>query len=137
MARLWLVASLVGARGVAGLGAATTDSSTMQFATAVDESSAYQQAAALASASSGFAPVIYQRDGKCLGVDVWDDSDELYVYTCNGLDDQSWRFANGELQYYDGRCVENDNVLPRLRSCDGSTAQKFVYTVDRSIQNNS
>ena len=134
MARLWLVASLVGARGVAGLGAAPTDPSMMQFATAVDESSANQQAAAPAGASSGFAPVVYQRNGMCLGVDVWGD---LYVYTCNGLDVQSWRFANGELQYYDGRCVKNDNTWPKLRSCDGSTAQNFVYTVDRSIQNNS
>ncbi|CAK0861951.1 unnamed protein product [Prorocentrum cordatum] len=57
MARLWLVASLVGARGVVGLGAAPADPSMMQFATAVDESTS-QQAAAQAGASSGFAPFI-------------------------------------------------------------------------------
>jgi hypothetical protein len=43
MARLLLVASLVGARGAAGLGAARTDSSMMQFGAAVDKSNASQQ----------------------------------------------------------------------------------------------
>ena len=50
MARLLLVASLVGARGAAGLGAARTDSSMMQFGAVVDKSNAPQQT------TTAFAP---------------------------------------------------------------------------------
>ncbi|CAK0831167.1 unnamed protein product [Prorocentrum cordatum] len=46
MARLLLIASLVGARGAAGLGAAPADSSMIQFGTAVDKSNTSQQTTA-------------------------------------------------------------------------------------------
>jgi len=70
MARLLLVASLVGARGAAGLGAAPADSSMMQVGAAADKSNASQQT--IVRIVEAFAPIVFQRDGKCLGVEFLD-----------------------------------------------------------------
>eukprot|EP01084_Bolivina_argentea_P283551 485662_1 len=70
--------------------------------------------------------ITYSTNGKCIGIDVWND---LYIYDCNGENNQAWtmRAFDGLISNAnnDNLCLEADGEWPKLKTCSGASNQMW------------
>eukprot|EP01084_Bolivina_argentea_P297475 512504_1 len=72
------------------------------------------------------SPIIYSANGKCIGID---NSQDLYIYDCDGEDDQAWSMLDLDGTVTNAanaaKFLEADGAWPKLRTYTGAANQKW------------
>ncbi|MFJ3961389.1 ricin-type beta-trefoil lectin domain protein [Streptomyces sp. NPDC090036] len=74
--------------------------------------------------------------GKCLDVENGKTADgtSVQLLTCNETKPQQWRITGETVQAL-GKCLTAEAGRARLKTCDGSPAQKFIHRADKTLYN--